>query len=173
MQGHVRVLLLLLTIFASKKSPFLSRNFGAFSGGFGGHHCWDTLPSSCPMRCDGWWDGMLFGWRDGATILGGKAAVRLVFYTSKKVGAKKRRFSEASNIILKKRCVPIIRFEPGNGWVFLWPMGMWWSDGVWKWIAKLNLYPQCLEKINLYSDWIRWWFCPKKPLKHEGFRIAA
>ena len=50
-----------------------------FSGGFGGHHCWDTLPSSCPMRCENWWDGMLFGWRDGATILGGKAAVRLVF----------------------------------------------------------------------------------------------
>ena len=66
---------------------------------------------------------MLFGWRDGATILGGRAAVRLVFYTSTKVGAKNWRFSEASNII-EERCVTIIRFEPGNGWVFEWPMGM-------------------------------------------------
>lgn len=167
-----------VTSFASKfPAPFLR-------GGFGGHHCWDTLPSSCPMRCENWWEvGCCLDGGMAQQFWGGKAAVRLVFLVNnchylpyflciqKGWCKKKRRFSEASNHHFEQKCVTIIRFEPGNG-VFLMANG---DVMVW-WCVEMNCQAQFIPSMlgeNQYSDWIRWWFCPKKPLKHEAFRIAA
>ena len=89
---------------------------------------------------------MLFGWRDGATILGGRAAVRLVFYASTKVGAKNGRFSEASNHHFEERCVTIIRFEPGNGGFFY---GQWGCDGL---MVCGNELPSSIYTLNAWRN---------------------
>ena len=89
---------------------------------------------------------MLFGWRDGATILGGRAAVRLVFYASTKVGAKNGRFSEASNHHFEERCVTIIRFEPGNGGCF---NGQWGCDGL---MVCGNELPSSIYTLNAWRN---------------------
>ena len=104
-KGHVRVLLPLLTIFASKKSPVLPRNFRPlFSAGglevtIAGTHC--LHPARWGVKIGGKWDAVwMAGWRNnfgagkrqfGWFFLWIIVTMYRSFYASKKVGAKKNR----------------------------------------------------------------------------------